>query len=54
MNKGITRKIRGFMQQKMKKKIIQSPLLIILKGKIKITHLLPERSEHQEGHFLAA
>ena len=35
------------------KKILQwSPLWIIFKGKIKIAHLLPERSAHQDDHFL--
>ena len=29
-----------------------SPLRIISKGKIKIAHLLPERSAHQDDHFL--
>ena len=34
-------------------KIIQwSPLWIIFKGKIKIAHLLPERSTRQGDHFL--
>ena len=45
--------LKGFMQQKILKKIIQwSPLLIIFKGKIKIAHLLPEQSAHQDDHFL--
>ena len=41
------------MQHKIEKKILQwSPLWIIFKGKIKIAHLLPERSAHQDDHFL--
>ena len=28
------------------------PLWIIFKGKIKIAHLLPEQSVHQDDHFL--
>ena len=46
-------KILGFYAVKQWEKNIQwSPLWIIFKGKIKIAHLLPERSAHQDDHFL--
>ena len=34
------------------KKFQWSPLWIIFKGKIKIAHLLPEQSAHQDDQFL--
>ena len=53
INNGKTSKIEGFYAAKDWKKIIQwSPLWIIFKGKIEIAHLLPERSAHQDDHFL--
>ena len=45
-------KLYGFMQHKIEKKLQWSPLWIIFKGKIKIAQLLPERSAHQDDHFL--
>ena len=46
-------KLQGFMQPEYEKKIIQwSPLCVVFNGKIKIAHLLPERSPHQADHFL--
>ena len=53
INNGKTSTTEGFYAAKILKKIIQwSPLLIIFKGKIKIAHLLPEQSAHQDDHFL--
>ena len=45
-------KLKGFMQQENEKITQWYPPWIIFKAKIKIAHLLPERSAHQDDNFL--